>query len=47
DKSLCGLKGSPTQVIKTFVPVHNVVSDMLAGTPQQQAEKLVANWRYI
>ncbi len=40
DKALCGLKGSPTQVIKTFVPVHDVISEMLQGTPQEQAEKL-------
>ena len=37
---LCGLKGSPTWVMKTFVPVHNVESEMIEGTPEQQAEKL-------
>ena len=40
DKNLCGLKGSPTQVVKTFVPVHDVNSEMIEGTPQEQAEKL-------
>lgn len=40
DKSLCGLKGSPTQVVKTFVPVHEVQSEMFEGTPQEQAGKL-------
>lgn len=40
DKSRCGLKGSPTQVIKTFVPVHDNVSEMLAGTPAEQAAAL-------
>ena len=40
DKNKCGLKGSPTQVIKTFVPVHDVKSEMLEGTPEQQASAL-------
>jgi electron transfer flavoprotein beta subunit len=40
DKEQCGLKGSPTQVIKTFVPVHDVKSEMFEGTPQEQAQKL-------
>jgi len=37
---LCGLKGSPTQVVKTFVPEHNVISEMIEGTPDVQAKKL-------
>lgn len=40
DKSLCGLKGSPTQVVKTFVPVHDVQSEMIEGNPEEQAKKL-------
>ncbi|MCX7748985.1 MAG: electron transfer flavoprotein subunit beta/FixA family protein [Clostridia bacterium] len=40
DKSLCGLKGSPTQVVKTFVPVHDIASEMIDGTPSEQAKKL-------
>lgn len=40
DKSLCGLKGSPTQVVKTFVPVHDVNSEMIEGTPEEQASYL-------
>lgn len=40
DKNLCGLKGSPTQVVKTFVPVHEVNSEMLDGEPHEQAKKL-------
>jgi len=36
---LCGLKGSPTQVVKTFVPEHNVISEMIEGTPDVQAKK--------
>jgi len=40
DKALCGLKGSPTQVVKTFVPVHDVHSEMIEGTAEEQAKKL-------
>ncbi len=40
DKNLCGLTGSPTQVVKTFVPVHEVQSEMFTGTPQEQAKGL-------
>lgn len=40
DKNLCGLKGSPTQVVKTFVPVHDVKSEIIEGDALQQAEKL-------
>ncbi len=40
DIARCGLKGSPTQVIKTFVPEHNVVSEMLEGSANEQANKL-------
>ncbi len=40
DKNLCGLKGSPTQVVKTFVPVHDIQSEMIEGEPGEQAKKL-------
>lgn len=40
DKELCGLKGSPTQVVRTFVPEHEIVSEMLEGDAQEQAQKL-------
>lgn len=40
DKNLCGLKGSPTQVVKTFVPVHDIQSEMIEGNPEEQASKL-------
>ena len=40
NKELCGLKGSPTQVVETFVPVHNVNSEMIEGEPAEQAKKL-------
>jgi electron transfer flavoprotein beta subunit len=41
DPDLCGLKGSPTQVIKTFIPVHEIKSEMIEGEPAEQAKKLV------
>ena len=37
DKNQCGLKGSPTQVVKTFVPVHDIQSEMIEGEPEEQA----------
>jgi len=40
DINLCGLKGSPTQVVKTFVPTHDVQSEMIEGEPKKQAEQL-------
>jgi electron transfer flavoprotein beta subunit len=40
DKEKCGLKGSPTQVVKTFVPVHEVESEIIEGEPSEQAKKL-------
>ena len=40
DDDLCGLKGSPTQVVKTFVPVHDINSEMLEGTVEEQAHRL-------
>ncbi len=40
DENLCGLAGSPTQVVETFVPVHNVNSEMIEGEPAEQAKKL-------
>ncbi len=40
DENLCGLAGSPTQVVETFVPVHNVQSEMIEGEPAEQAKKL-------
>jgi len=40
DLNLCGLKGSPTQVVSTFVPVHDVHSEMIGGQPEEQAKRL-------
>ena len=41
DKKLTGLNGSPTQVVKTFVPEHEIESVIFSGTPQEQAKELV------
>lgn len=40
DINLCGLKGSATQVVKTYTPVHEVKAEMISGTAQEQAETL-------
>jgi len=41
DNNLIGLKGSPTQVVSTFIPEHNVNSEIIEGKPEEQAKKLV------
>ncbi len=40
DKNLCGLKGSPTQVVKTFTPVHDIKNEFIEGSADEQARKL-------
>ncbi|HHZ02892.1 MAG TPA: electron transfer flavoprotein subunit beta/FixA family protein [Tissierellia bacterium] len=40
DEKRTGLKGSPTQVRKTFVPVHEVSNEMIEGTTEEKAIKL-------
>jgi electron transfer flavoprotein beta subunit len=41
EEELLGLKGSPTQVKKIFAPEARSDREMLEGTPEEQAEKLV------
>lgn len=41
DIQRCGLAGSPTQVIRTFVPVHDIDSEIIEGSPNEQAAILV------
>jgi electron transfer flavoprotein beta subunit len=41
NKEQCGLKGSPTQVVRTFIPVHDKKSEMIEGEPPEQAGTLV------
>ncbi len=40
DPERCGLKGSPTRVVSTFVPTHDIHSEMFDGTPEEQARHL-------
>ncbi|NLB32335.1 MAG: electron transfer flavoprotein subunit beta, partial [Tissierellia bacterium] len=40
DENRTGLKGSPTQVRKTFVPLHNVNNQMIEGTIAEKTDKL-------
>lgn len=40
DENRTGLKGSPTQVRKTFVPVHDVNSVYIRGSAEEQAKNL-------
>jgi electron transfer flavoprotein beta subunit len=47
DPARCGLAGSPTHVVRTFVPRHDVKSEMLEGTEQEQAAALIARLRAL
>ncbi len=40
DVARCGLAGSPTQVVRSFVPEHDHVSVSIEGTAAEQAEEL-------
>ncbi len=40
DENKLGLKGSPTQVKKTFVPVHETNSIIIEGSAEEKAERL-------
>lgn len=40
NENRAGLKGSPTQVKKTFVPIHEVNSVTIEGSIKEKAEKL-------
>lgn len=42
DRSRCGLDGSPTQVVRSFVPEHTQVAHVVAGTPAEQASVLAS-----
>jgi electron transfer flavoprotein beta subunit len=47
NKSLCGINGSPTQVLKTFVPILNVNTEMIQGDVSQQAKKLIDKLSFV
>lgn len=40
DENRAGLKGSPTQVKRTFVPVHETNSVIIEGTAEEKTKKL-------
>ncbi len=40
-----GLSGSPTQVVRTFIPSHDIASEVLTGSPTEQAEALIEKLR--
>lgn len=41
DPACCGLAGSPTQVVRSFVPERSHEAAMIAGTPAEQAAALL------
>lgn len=41
DESRCGLKGSPTQVVRTFVPARERETAFLTGDARSQAEQIL------
>jgi electron transfer flavoprotein beta subunit len=41
EEELLGLQGSPTQVKKIFAPEARSDREMIGGTPEEQAEKLL------
>ena len=40
DPARCGLAGSPTQVVRSFVPDRDQTCEAIEGTPVEQAAKL-------
>lgn len=40
DESRVGLKGSPTQVRKTFIPNNNIINEMIEGNIDEKTAKL-------
>ena len=42
DPGRIGLKGSPTQVVRTFIPPVKAAAETITGTPEEQAEKLIS-----
>lgn len=41
DSSRIGILGSPTQVLRTFVPIHTTAGELITGTATEQARELV------
>ncbi len=44
DKSRCGLNGSPTQVVRTFIPVREQKSEVIEGSASEQARRIIGIW---
>lgn len=42
DETNIGLRGSPTEVVKVFTPEYNTESEVLEGSPQEQASTLIS-----
>lgn len=40
DPSMCGISGSPTRIVKVFIPDRNTRGELIEGEPDEQAEKL-------
>lgn len=47
DESRCGLKGSPTQVVRTFVPARERETAFLTGDARSQAEQMLKTVREV
>ncbi len=45
DENCCGLKGSATQVVKTFTVVHDNIVEMIVGDTKSQVEQLLQKLR--
>ena len=41
DESLCGLKGSPTQVVQTYLPQRTRAVEEIEGTAQERQQRLL------
>ncbi len=41
DEDRLGLDGSPTKVMKSFVPTHEKMGEILDGTPEEKVSKLI------
>lgn len=47
DQNFCGLKGSPTKVIRTFTPTHDIKNEFIEGSPSEQARMLVNRLKVV
>ena len=47
DETRLGLKGSPTQVKKTYVPIHDVQTEFIRGSVSEQAHDLAKRLKAV